>query len=101
MRIFLCSFPPVAKKSKSENQLVAMLLLVSCTLLFLTSPVYIRLIAVQTVDYRDSPSAHANFILVYHLTNKLSTTNYAINFFLYVLGGTGFRRDVKKLLTRK
>ena len=86
-------------KSSAESQLLVMLLLVSCALLVLTSPQYVRYIVASTAEYQRSPQTYANFMLLYHVSNKLYFTNHAVNFFLYVLGGSGFRRDVRKLLS--
>ena len=85
---------------KAEKQLIVMLFLVSGALFVLTLPIYIRFVLAVTVDYKASATAYANFMLYYNIANKMSATNHTINFFLYILGGKGFRKDVLKLFGR-
>ncbi len=92
--------PQRSKMSASkdaENQVTAMLLVVSFMYLVLTLPQYIRLIAVHFIHYDGNARTYALYILLYHFTNKGYYTNSAINFLLYCIGGTRFRKDVKKM----
>ena len=77
-----------------------MLFLVSGAFFVLTLPLYIRFVLSVTVDFKSSATAYANYVLFLHISNKLNATNHTINFFLYILGGKGFRKDVLKLLKR-
>ena len=81
----------------AENQLTIMLLLVTTLFLILLLPIYIRFIYFSLVE-RDTPSKHANSILFFQITQKLSTTNNGINFFLYCISGRKFRDDLKEIL---
>ena len=83
-----------------ESQLTTILLLVSFVLLILTLPQYIRYTIYVFVNYKFSHKVFANYILAYHITNKLYFTNNACNFYLYCIGGSKFRSDVKRLLCR-
>ena len=89
------------KHGKSrESQLVAMLLLVSFALLVLTLPQYIRYAVYLVIDNRYSVKVYATYILFYNLTQKLFFTNSMCNIFLYAMGGSKFRQDVKNLFCK-
>ena len=85
----------------AERQMIIMLFLVTVALLLLTSPQYVRYIVATSWDYNSTPEGFASFYLLVHVSNKLFTTNYCINFFLYVTSGTKFRSDLKNLILRK
>ena len=80
-----------------EVQLTAMLLFVAFTLLLLTLPQYIRYLVYIILDHKSDPKTYATFVLVYHITNKLYFTNFAVNFFLYCISGSKFREDIVRL----
>ena len=84
-----------------ESQLVIMLLLVTFTLLILTLPQYIRYVVYLIVNSRADPEAYATYILVYNITQKLYFTNSMCNIFLYAIGGSKFRQDVKDVFCRR
>ena len=80
-----------------ENQLTVMLLLVTFMFLMLTLPQYARYVVAAILDYdRDAPT-YAGYMFLVHITNKLSFTNNACNFFLYCMGGRKFREDLKNV----
>ena len=81
-----------------ESQLVIMLLLVTFSLLILTLPQYIRYLVYIIVNSRSSAKVYATYILVHNITQKLYFTNSMCNIFLYAIGGSKFRQDVKKLI---
>ena len=84
-----------------ESQLVVMLLLVTFTLLILTLPQYIRYVVYLIMNSRADAEAYATYILVYNITQKLYFTNSMCNIFLYAIGGSKFRQDVKELFCRR
>ena len=90
-----------AGMKENEAQLTAMLLAVTFTLLLLTLPQYTRYAIYVVVDYTTTAIDYATFILAYHITNKLYFTNNAVNFLLYAVSGTKFRRDLVTLFSRK
>ena len=93
------------RKTKSgrvrEVQLTAMLLLVAFTLLLLTTPQYIRYLVYICFDSKTSAERYATFVLIYHITNKLYFTNFAVNFFLYSISGSKFREDIRRLVKER
>ena len=89
------------KHGKSrESQLVVMLLLVAFALLVLTLPQYIRYAVYMVIDNRCSVKVYATYILFCNLTQKLFFTNSMCNVFLYAIGGSKFRQDVKNLFCK-
>ena len=90
----------VTSKSR-ESQLVVMLLLVTFSLLILTLPQYIRYVVYLILNSRADVETYATYILVYNITQKLYFTNSMCNIFLYAIGGSKFRQDVKDLFCRR
>ena len=87
-----------ANKAKSaENQITVTLLVVTFSFLLLTTPFYINFIYLTSFGMGSTPRGFAIFYLVYHIGEKSYYTNYAINFFLYVISGQKFRTDLVKL----
>ena len=85
--------------SKSiENQLTLMLLLVTTLFLILLIPTYVRFFYFAFVN-QDTTEKYAGAMLFYYLTTRLYFTNSGINFFLYCISGTKFRKDLKELLS--
>ena len=74
-----------------------MLLLVTFVLLTLTLPQYVRYVMAVFINYTTSPEAYSNFMLLVQITNKLYFTNNGINFFLYCIGGSKFREDLRRM----
>ena len=87
-------------KTKNDNdaQLVAMLLLVTFALLLLTILQYARYVVYTFLDHNDSAVHYARYTLVYYVGNILFYSNNAVNFFLYSMSGTKFRKDLLQLL---
>ena len=85
-----------AKKSSTsssksrDNQLTAMLILVTFALLVLTIPQYMRYLVFSIINYRNDPQLYATYILVYHSSQKTAFVNNAINFFLYCFSGSRY-----------
>ena len=73
-----------------ENQLTAMLILVTFALLILTIPQYLRYLIFSFIQYKHDPQLYATYILLYHLSQKIAFINNAINFFLYCFSGSRF-----------
>ena len=88
-------------RKSSEGQTFAILLLVTFALLILTTPAYMFFIYIQVADFTASPETFASYFLFYHSSYALQVTNYGINFFLYVMSGTKFRTDLKRLFAGK
>ena len=86
---------------KLERQLSKMLLTVSFTFLILTLPQYIRYAVYTFVDAGDDPTVYANYVLLYHITQKLYMLNNAMNFVLYSISGARFRRDLRSLFCKR
>ena len=81
----------------SEKQVYAILLLVAFSFFILVTPLYAFTLYSTFVNYTESPKAFAGFFLFYNVIHKLYFTNNGINFFLYVISGQKFRRDLRKL----
>ena len=86
-----------SKMKTSEKQTYAILLLVAFSFFILITPLYIFLLYSLFVDYTKSPKSYAEFYLFYNVMVKMGYTNYAINFFLYVISGRKFRNEVLQL----
>jgi hypothetical protein len=92
----------ISKETQSSDiQLVVMLMLVSFAFLFLTLPICVRYILANVLDHENNPYHHAVYTFLYHLTQKLTATNNAVNFYLYCMGGQKFRSDLRKLCSRR
>ena len=52
------------------------------------------------VHYEESAKSFADFTLFYSVAQKTYYTNYAMNFFLYVISGKKFRADFVQLVKR-
>ena len=87
-----------APKSRNpDNQITVTLLVVTFSFLALTTPGYFNLVYLIVVGMGNRPKGFATFYLFYHLGEKSFYTNYAINFFLYVISGKKFRKDLVNL----
>ena len=91
----------IPKTKSSENQVYIVLLLVAFGFLILTTPGYLLFLFIMVVDFTTSPKVYAGFYLFFNVAQKLHYTNHGINFFLYVMSGQKFRRDLIKLFTVK
>ncbi|KAL8595590.1 hypothetical protein ACOMHN_025627 [Nucella lapillus] len=82
-------------RRKMSLRTTVMVLAISCAFLVLTLPVCVHLIwfnNTAAVLYQ-SPKAMAMAKLLESVTYQLSHTNSSVNFFLYILTGTKFRRE--------
>ena len=87
-----------ASKTKSaETQITVTLLVVTFSFLILTTPAYIILMLSILVVIGPTPRDFAMWFLLLVFGEKLFITNYAINFFLYVISGHRFRADLAKV----
>ena len=91
----------VSKIKKSEMLIFAILLLVTFAFLILTTPTYVLVLYIMFVDYTKSPKDFAGFHLFYNVGHKTYYTNYGINFFLYVMSGQKFRKDLMHLFIKR
>ena len=87
----------VSKVKSSEMQMYVILLLVTFGFLTLTTPAYALFIYMMFYNYEKSANAFAGFSLFYSVSQKTYYTNYAINFFFYVISGKKFRSDLNNL----
>ena len=56
---------------------------------------------VYNFDYLQSPFHFAAYVLIFHIGEKTYYTNFGINFFLYVLSGQKFRKDLVNLFVQR
>lgn len=87
----------VPRLKNSDRQVYIILLLVTFTFLILYTPLYVLFLYEQILNYTSTPKSFAEFILFHSVVQKLMCTNSGINFFLYVLSGGKFRRDLLKM----
>ena len=85
----------------TDQQIYTMLLLVTFSYLILTTPAYIMLLYINLVNPLQSPYHYAAYFLFVQVGEKAQTTNFGINFFLYVLSGKKFRKDLAGLFVHK
>ena len=97
LQIFFCFFLSPAE----ERRIIIMLLTVSFAYLLLTTPFYVRGVAFYVWDTHavllSNPSLFVYIESFNSVTALLYFTNFAINFYLYVLSGTKFRQDLIKI----
>ena len=86
------------KGKQVETQLTIMCIIIATTFVILFLPSYVRFIVYQIVPATSSPKSFAGFYFFVHVSFRLYTANYGIHFFLYLLSGTKFRNDLRKLL---
>ena len=88
------------KNDKSdEKQIYMMLLLVTFTFLVLTTPI-MAVIFWQSFNFHPTPKMIAINYLWFTTGETFLFTNNSINFFLYVMSGKKFRKDLKRLFIR-
>ena len=78
---------------KTHKQSAILLITVTFTFICLTLPLYISYLLFAFAEYRKDPKTHSLLILIYHTAHKMYIANSAINFILYLLAGTRFRKD--------
>ena len=89
------------KNKNTEVQLTIMLILVSTLFVILLLPFEIREIYYSYVSKVETPKQYAVFLFIFDVTYELYNLNYGINFFLYFVSGTKFRRNLLNLLGTK
>ena len=82
------------KTKGTEVQLTIMLILVSSLFVILLLPFEIREIYYTVASKAQTPKQYAIFIFALDVTFELYNVNYGINFYLYFVSGTKFRRDL-------
>ena len=85
----------------TDEQIYTMLLLVTFSYLILTTPSYIMLLYINLVNPLQSPYHYAAYFLFVQVGEKACYTNFGINFFLYVLSGQKFRKDLVDLFVQR
>ena len=86
------------KNKNTEVQLTIMLILVSSVFIILLLPFEMREIYYTIFSKAETAKQYAIFIFVFDVTYELYNANYGINFYLYFVSGTKFRRDLLALL---
>ena len=91
-----------SKGKSTERQIYVTLLSITFGFLLLTTPTFSVMLYTIIADFTKSPKKFAGFYLAYHIAHKTYYTNYGVNFFLYVMSGGKFRKDLIMLfLCRK
>ena len=88
------------RSKSSETQIFIFLLLVTFSFLLLNTPSYTFFLVNMIIDFSQSPKSQAGIHLFDAITEKTWYTNNAINFFLYIMSGTKFRKDLIQLFGR-
>ncbi len=87
----------IPRLKNSEKQIYIILLLVTFAFLILSTPSYAFFFYTRVVEFIPTPYSLGIFYLCQQIAHKTFFVNSSINFFLYVLSGSKFREDVKKL----
>ena len=90
-----------SKAKSTENQMFAMLLLVSFGFLILMTPGYILFLFIMLADIYSSARMFAGYYLFYNIAQKMHYSNHGVNFFFYVISGRKFRSDLKSLFVKE
>ena len=90
-----------SKVKSTENQVFAMLLLVSFGFLILMTPGYVLFLFIMLADIFSSPRMFAGYYLFYNIAQKMHYSNHGVNFFFYVISGRKFRSDLKSLFVKE
>ena len=85
----------------NHSSMTAMLLTLNMVFLFTTSPVSIYNIGYTHWMESGTSQDYATLDLWWAIVNMLQYTNNSINFLLYCLSGTRFRREVKRIFCQK
>lgn len=83
-----------------DRQLTVMLVTVSCAYVIIILPISVRVLVYSFVNQYASPRRYAVFVFLYAVINQILFLNNTINFYLYFLTGSKFRKDLKQLLLR-
>ena len=91
-----------ARKKRNQQMMTMVLLINVCCLLFNMPYIVYFSIEGQNIetnfDEEYFPSAHSNDELLFCINGLLLALNYSLNFYLYVLSGSQFRKDLKAAL---
>ena len=85
----------------TEGQIYTMLFLVSFSYLILTTPMFAFFLYNKLIDFLQSPYHFAVFTMFFQAAEKAFYTNFGINFFLYVLSGQKFRKDLINIFVKR
>ena len=88
------------KGKQTEKQIFTMLLLITFVFLALNIPTR-SLVFYLNFYSANTPYYYAGLHLFYQIGEKSFYTNHGINFFLYVMSGQKFRKDLKDLFVSK
>ena len=88
----------ISKAKSTEAEITMTLLVVTFSFLTLTTPGYIMMMYTVLTGIGTTPRGMATFFFLYHIGEKSYYTNYAINFFFYVISGAKFRTDLLRLV---
>ena len=92
-----------SNRMKRNRYLLIITLLVSCAFVIFLSPVTIFLVVMPNI-YEDIilfPAKDRNIIyLIFTALSNWSFLNHAVNFFLYILSGERFRRELKTFICK-
>ena len=86
-----------SKIKTSERQIYIILLLVTFGFLILVSPSYLFVLYSMLYNFKQSPYSFSGYYLFFNIAQKLHYTNSGINFFLYIVSGKKFRKDLINL----
>ena len=89
------------KAKNTENQVFAMLLLVSFGFLILMTPGYVLFLFIMLADIFSSPRMFAGYYLFYNIAQKMHYSNHGVNFFFYVISGHKFRSDLRSMFVKE
>ena len=89
------------RPKKFDGQVFAILLLVTFSFLILITPTYLFFIYTNYVDYEKTAKSFAEFYLLFNIVQKMYYTNFGVNFYLYVMSGQKFRKDLMNLFKLK
>ena len=90
------------QNSINQNmQVTMMVIVVCCVFVMFNSPVCVFFIYREYWDYKSDNVEKAKYFLMYQIVFLLAEINHVINFYLYVVSGTNFRRQFCKLVTCK
>ena len=102
--------PPIARKSESgnigkisssERQITISLIFVSINYLLLTTPYYLYFYLATLPYFDKTPKRHIDMHIVYGFNSiTLLLANSSINFFIYMLFGQKFRKDLFGLFNK-
>ena len=84
------------KRKNTEKQIFTMLLLVSFVFLVFNTPTHL-LVFYLNFSSGSTSQYFAGLHLFYQIGAKSHFTNHGVNFFLYVMSGKRFRRDLENL----